>query len=465
MASRLKKAGETVGNLSDKISANTSEIANLTSLKASTTKALEQAQKDLENSILNLVSEEEMCLVTSNNINLKETLSDGSPRYIFAKGKNDGKYHIYDMSNNASLARQYGNDTGGLRGSDIVPSGNGYINMNAQGEEAANGEEIFWLTDCGMQSDTACYCTSSPLEFDIQGDGHKLDTSKTVKFDIDGDGILDSINDSNDAVLVFDKDGDGISGEDGSEMFGDNTDLDGDGKADGYKNGFEALNALAKKEGLVNGTDDNTLDENDLKTLEDKYGLKIKTEGYNSKARSLSDVGITEINVSNSKVSEKTQFDSFGNEIQTQEGATFKINGKESTYVDMWHRKYDKNDSDESASSLTFDFNKAGNYALNAKADVNLRTASALSKSQINSSSSNELSFKATKDMNKALSEDFWSGVENKEENIFTKHNNEVKKEKEAQELKEKEAQELKEKEAQEAKEKEEKELKEKETH
>ena len=74
---------------------------------------------------------------------------------------------------------------------------------------------------------------------------------------------MDRINDSADAVLVFDKDGDGISGKDGSECFGNNTDLDGDGKADGYKDGFEALKALAQKFGLVNGEDDNVLDEND----------------------------------------------------------------------------------------------------------------------------------------------------------------------------------------------------------
>ena len=33
------------------------------------------------------------------------------------------------------------------------------------------------------------------------------------------------INDSADAILVFDADGDGISGENGLEVFGDNTDL------------------------------------------------------------------------------------------------------------------------------------------------------------------------------------------------------------------------------------------------
>ena len=453
IASKMKQAGESVSTLSDKITSNTSNITNLTQLKANTTTALEKAQQDLNDCILSLVSCEEMKLVEENNINLKETLCDGSPRYIFAKGKEDGKYHIYDMGAErpgASLARQYGSgscstkdlannllngNTGGARypGTDIVPMGNGYI-KNLSDVAEGQGEKVYWLSECGAGSKNCCYCTSSPLEFDLEGDGHKLDTSKTVKFDIDGDGTLDDINDSNDAVLVFDKDGDGISGKDGSEMFGDNTDLDGDGKADGYKNGFEALAALAEKEGLVNGADDTTLDENDLKILEDKYGLKMKTGGYNSEAKSLSEIGITEINVSNSKVSDKKQFDSFGNEIQTQEGATFKINGEEREYADLWHRKYDSDDAGSTSGSLSFDLNKIGNFAANAKSSVNSKTSEMLSKSRINTSLSNSTSSKALKDTNNILDENFWSGNTDGE-NIFAKHNNEVKQEEEQAKL------------------------------
>ena len=110
---------------------------------------------------------------------------------------------------------------------------------------------------------------------------------------------MDKINNSADAVLVFDKDGDGISGADGSECFGDNTDIDGDGTKDGYKDGFEALKALAAEAGVVNGADDMVIDADDIKLLEEQYGLKIKTEGYNSEAQSLLDIGITEINLAN----------------------------------------------------------------------------------------------------------------------------------------------------------------------
>ena len=181
----------------------------------------------------------------------------------------------------------------------------------------------------------------SPLSFDLNGDGVKT-SDELVQFDIDGDGIVDTINNSADAVLVFDADGDGISGESGLECFGDNTDLDGDGKADGFANGFDALKALAKKENLINGVDDNKLDENDLKILEEKYGLKIKTGGYNSEATSLFDAGITEINLATTDdVELQKNYDGKQNDLMTQEGATFVVNGEEREYADLWHSKKD----------------------------------------------------------------------------------------------------------------------------
>lgn len=154
---------------------------------------------------------------------------------------------------------------------------------------------------------------------------------------------MDKINNSADAVLVFDKDGDGISGADGSECFGDNTDIDGDGTKDGYKDGFEALKALAAEAGVVNGADDMVIDADDIKLLEEQYGLKIKTEGYNSEAQSLLDIGITEINLANTdETTLIDNFDDMGNQIMYQEGATFKIDGEEREYADIWHRKYEE---------------------------------------------------------------------------------------------------------------------------
>ncbi|MBQ2870883.1 hypothetical protein IJE86_04225 [bacterium] len=199
------------------------------------------------------------------------------------------------------------------------------------------------VTTLGSETSNKKYFTSSPLSFDLNGDGVKTSETK-VKFDIDGDGKIDVINDSADAVLAFDADGDGIVGEDGKEVFGDNTDLDGDGKKDGFANGFDALKALAMKEGLIDGKSDNTLNAQDIAKLQEKYGLAMKS-GYNGEAKSLTDLGITSINLGTTNETQMTDnFDGKGNQIMTQEGSTFEINGKKQAYADIWHRKYDTAD-------------------------------------------------------------------------------------------------------------------------
>lgn len=301
--------------------------------------SIQTVRNKILEAITNSISEEEMALVEANNIDLTEKMEDGSPRYVFAKGKSDGQFHIYDLQQGATLARLYADG----QGFDIVESGNGYINGFEKLDDSSGGETVYFIGDCGSAcSFNACYTTSSPLSFDIDGNGIAT-TNEVVDFDIDGDGIMDKINNSADAVLVFDKDGDGISGADGSECFGDNTDIDGDGTKDGYKDGFEALKALAAEAGVVNGADDMVIDADDIKLLEEQYGLKIKTEGYNSEAQSLLDIGITEINLANTdETTLVDNFDDMGNQIMYQEGATFKIDGEEREYADIWHRKYEE---------------------------------------------------------------------------------------------------------------------------
>jgi len=173
--------------------------------------------------------------------------------------------------------------------------------------------------------------TCSPLTFDLNGDGVKTSGS-SVQYDIDGDGKIDTINDVDDATLSI------RGGKDGKDLFGDNTDLDGDGEADGFANGFDALKALAEKEGLINGKNDMVLDSNDIKILENKYQFGMKTSGYNSAIKTLESLGITEINLGNTdEVSTKDNFDGRGNSLMEQAGATFKINGKDREYADVWH--------------------------------------------------------------------------------------------------------------------------------
>lgn len=300
--------------------------------------------------IKDLISDEEWALVDELGVDLKEKLANGEPRYIFAPGANDGKYHIYDMSGNLTSAGDnslvrltYGYDEKSM---SIIECGNGGITpgtWNKLGTETENGRKVYYMDDCETVKEfQACYQTWSPLSFDLNGDGVQTSDS-IVDFDIDGDGIVDKINDSADGVLVFDADGDGISGEDGSELFGDNTDLDGDGVKDGHKDGFAALKAFAQKAGVINGEDDMVIDENDIKFLEENYGFKMKANGYNSEAQSLLDLGITEINLADTdETTMNDNFDGKGNQLTTQEGATFKQNGETKEYADIWHRKYEE---------------------------------------------------------------------------------------------------------------------------
>ena len=175
--------------------------------------------------------------------------------------------------------------------------------------------------------------SKSPLALDINGPKGVQTSDKKVRFDIDGDGRLDQVNDVREGVLAFGK------GRTGKELFGDNTDLNGDGKADGYKNGFEALRALAKKEGMYDeAKGDTRLDSNEIQALEQKYNFGLK-QGYNAEMESLTANGVTEIELGSENA--KTSFhqgEQSDVTLQKQDGATFKHNGETKEYVDVWHR-------------------------------------------------------------------------------------------------------------------------------
>jgi len=303
--------------------------------------------------IKNAVGEEEWAVVEKNNIDLSEKLDDGSPKYMIAKGDSDGKYHIYDLDapealncTIRSLVRIYEPNMG----KDIIEWGNGHMQgskdtmnfMDPDDKNSAGGKKVYRFTlsdtDFGVDKKVSNYETVSPLAFDLDNNGFKT-SNDLIKYDIDGDGVLDNINNVFEGVLAFDKDGDGIVGADGSELFGNNTDIDGDGVGDGYKDGFEALKALAYKENLIDGQDDMELDENDLNLLSQKYGLSMKM-GYTGEAKSLKDIGLTSINLASTNETHlQDDFDGQGNQLMTQEGATFIQNGVKKNYADIWNAK------------------------------------------------------------------------------------------------------------------------------
>jgi len=172
---------------------------------------------------------------------------------------------------------------------------------------------------------------ASPLTFDLNGDGKVSTTNGGKAFDIDGDGKVDNTAwaGKGDGVLAFDADGDGKVGEDGRELFGNHTDVDGDGRADGFANGFDALRGLAEREfGQVGGK----LNQEQLQHLGDKYGLKMMVDG---KQRDLADIGITEIDLGYREAGANA--DEFGNEHR-QVGNGFTMNGEQRGVNDVWFR-------------------------------------------------------------------------------------------------------------------------------
>jgi len=310
--------------------------------------------------VLSRISEAEKKLIKDNGIDITQG-------YFIAQAQ-DGNWHVYDSSG-TSVARKYGKKGSGLQGSDIIPSGSGYV-RNKKADSSSKAKEVFYLSEVnsdltdGMQTSEMCsYTTCSPLSFDVNGDGVQT-SSQVMMYDIDGDGQLDKINNSNDWVLAFDKDGNGIAGENGSELFGNNTDLDGDGVKDGFANGFDALKALAKQEGLI-GDGDNILDEKDLSQLQQKFGLTM-TRGYGGESRSFAELGITQINLAQTNDTTMTEnFDGRHNNIMRQDGATFVVNGETREYADIWNAKFDTNDP-----KVTLNINENNVLAIKGEIDT-----------------------------------------------------------------------------------------------
>ena len=185
-----------------------------------------------------------------------------------------------------------------------------------------------------------------PLVFDLKGKGIKTTTGK-VLFDLYGYGKADKtqwMNDLDDGtgILVFDAKRSGQSGKDGSEVFGDRTDLWGVGQPSGLANGFEALRALVEKavaEGVLRQEvlDRGLLDSDALASLEKAYGLRMKVGGFNREPVSLSAAGVSAIALSQAPTQRANDFDGQSNDLLVQPGAVFLRNdGTTGTYMNVW---------------------------------------------------------------------------------------------------------------------------------
>jgi len=185
-----------------------------------------------------------------------------------------------------------------------------------------------------------------PLVFDLAGAGIKTSSRKVI-YGITGtrdDDKLKWLNEVEEGIglLVFDADKNGVSGRTGLELFGDQTDLDGDGKADGFPDGFAALRAFvdrASAEGVLpkDARARGLLDARALAALERAYGLKMKVGGFNRTPVSLAAAGVREIAFSEAPAEPAREFDGRGNGLALHQDAAFtRVDGTRGIYADLW---------------------------------------------------------------------------------------------------------------------------------
>jgi hypothetical protein len=202
-----------------------------------------------------------------------------------------------------------------------IPMGNGQFQLNNP-----QGQPIGVFNAPKNQEKIA-----SPLTFDLNGDGKVSTTGKEKQFDINGDGKMDKTAwaGKGDGVLAFDADGDGKIGTNGKELFGNNTDADGDGKADGHANGFKALQALATKHLGAEAVADGKLDKKELAALEQKTKLGMIVDGQQ---KSLAELGVDSIDLGFKEAGKNA--DENGNEHR--QVGSFTKNGQKQKVNDVW---------------------------------------------------------------------------------------------------------------------------------
>jgi hypothetical protein len=169
--------------------------------------------------------------------------------------------------------------------------------------------------------------SSSPLVFDLDGDGieiHQLQTDSKVRFDLDADGMRTQMAwaSADDALLAWDRDGNGLI-DNGQELFGDHTMLaNGKHATDGYA----ALTDLdTNHDGRIDTQDQHFAD---LRLWQDANQDGISTA---DELHDLTGAGITQINLDKTA---GTQTLADGTRLDGV--ATFSIKGQTRSYTDAW---------------------------------------------------------------------------------------------------------------------------------
>ncbi|NRP15406.1 calcium-binding protein [Marinobacterium sp. xm-a-152] len=166
---------------------------------------------------------------------------------------------------------------------------------------------------------------TSPLVLDLDGDGvETIGIDQGVYFDHAGDGFAEKTGwvSPDDGVLAIDLNNNGKI-DDGTELFGNNTQLSNGDKA---ANGFEALKEYdSNSDGVIDEFD------RDFQALKVWQDLNLDGQTQEFELKTLEELGITSINLDYSEDSQQQQGNHF---IQTSSFAN--TNSPSNELVDVW---------------------------------------------------------------------------------------------------------------------------------
>lgn len=197
------------------------------------------------------------------------------------------------------------------------------------GNSTAQGKSL--KTPDGRSFEIADNHYASPLTFDLNGNGKvgTTDMAHGRNFQMAPGSSRSAWAEAGDGILAFG------SGKDATELFGNNTRIDGKS----FDNGFDALKALATKYLGADRVAKGYLDKADLAELEQKANLHMivagEKPGQDTNARPVEDLGIERINLGYQEAGANT--DAAGNQHR-EVGAGFVQNGQTKKVDDVWYR-------------------------------------------------------------------------------------------------------------------------------
>jgi len=276
------------------------------------------------------LSTAELSWLKSNNIDLTQVATDGSPTYLVAKGQQDGKYHIYKQYKGAQYKCVVS-----------VPQGNNYLYTTdvASNKNMAN---IAKSIGGDFVINQGKYTTGSPLILDTNENG-TIEAQQGIGVDIDQNGAADGAAVKGDKMLAM-KDLNGNGKIDGTEVFGNETINPFTGEKIEATNGFEALKQVAVSAEAKTGI--TIIEDNKVNVVKLQEALK----SIGSNLGLISDSNVTELealgNVSKISLAYEDKNDDIdyienninNSSVSLQNGSYETTEGKTNKVDDVWFK-------------------------------------------------------------------------------------------------------------------------------